>query len=91
MKRFDRCEHCGSPYKGNPCWWLHVVAKYGREHGKDPEQHVAEYLKMGWDWPCHCDKASAEELRRNRFEGLKMAAVVISPFAALLLIAWLAS
>lgn len=56
--KFRHCSHCGSPYKGNPCYWSLKLT---------PEQAA-----MGFDRPCDCDAASDESYERERRFGRRL-------------------
>lgn len=50
--KFKYCDHCGSPYKGNPCYWL--------------TDRPPEIVSAGWDSPCSCDFDAEASYQRER-------------------------
>lgn len=70
-----QCVHCGSPAKGNPCYWLvdrsHDVVASGADSPCD------------WEIQAEHDAYRARYVRRRRLRKLIVTAIVIGGLGAL--------
>lgn len=62
------CRHCGSPARGNPCWWLLRV----------PQERAEEVRRSGADSPCDCDAYMDDAYHRERAFSLRLSAEVLA-------------